>query len=150
MHIARALWPSSNGKIYESVYLRESFRQGGKVKKRDIANLTHCDPAEIAAIELALKHKGDLAALASLDGVQLREGASVGAVSGLRPKLPAASASSMPSAPTLPANWRCGRSSPTCWIKARASQPSAWLRCMPPATCWASGAASTKTICTRI
>src|ERR1035438_5582165 len=80
MHVARARWPSSNGKTYESIYLRESFRQDGKVKKRDIANLTHCDPAEIAAIELALNHKGDLAALASLDGVQLREGASVGAV----------------------------------------------------------------------
>jgi hypothetical protein len=80
MHVARARWPSSNGKTYESIYLRESFRQDGKVKKRDIANLTHCDPAEIAAIELALKHKGDLAALASLHGVQLREGPSVGAV----------------------------------------------------------------------
>jgi hypothetical protein len=80
MHVARARWPSSNGKTYESIYLRESFRQDGKVRKRDIANLTHCDPAEIAAIELALKHKGDLAALASLDGVQLQEGASVGAV----------------------------------------------------------------------
>jgi hypothetical protein len=75
-----ARWPSANGKTYESIYLRESFRQGGKVKKRDIANLSHCDPAEIAAIELVLKHKGDLAALASLDGVQLQEGASVGAV----------------------------------------------------------------------
>jgi hypothetical protein len=80
MHVARARWPSSNGKTYESIYLRESFRQDGKVRKRDIANLTHCDPAEIAAIELALRHKGDLAALASLDAIQLHEGASVGAV----------------------------------------------------------------------
>lgn len=80
MYVARALWPSSNGKTYESIHLRESFRQDGKVRKRDIANLAHCDPAEIAAIELALKHKGDLSALASLDGVRLREGASVGAV----------------------------------------------------------------------
>src|ERR1035441_10752574 len=55
MHVARARWPSSNGKTYESIYLRESFRQDGKVKKRDIANLTHCDPAEIAAIELDRK-----------------------------------------------------------------------------------------------
>ena len=80
MHIARARWPSANGKTYESIYLRESFRQDGKVKKRDIANLTHCDPAEIAALELALHHKGDLAVLGSLDGVQVQEGASVGAV----------------------------------------------------------------------
>jgi len=80
MHIARALWPSSNGKLYQSIYLRESFRQDGKVKKRDIANLTHCDPAQIAAIELALKHRGDLTVLGSLDRIQLQEGASVGAV----------------------------------------------------------------------
>src|ERR1039457_5713514 len=80
MHVARARWPSSNVKTEESICLRECFRQDGKVKKRDIANLTHCDPAEIAAIELALKHKGDLAGLASLDGVQLHEGASIGAV----------------------------------------------------------------------
>ena len=80
MHVARARWPSSNGETDESIYLRESFRQDGKVKKRDIANLTHYDPAEIAAIELALKYKGDLAALGSFDGVQLQEGASVGAV----------------------------------------------------------------------
>ena len=80
MHVARALWPSSNGKTYESIYLRESFREDGKIKKRNIANLTHCDPAVIAAIELALKHKADLSVLGSLDSVQLHEGASVGAV----------------------------------------------------------------------
>src|ERR1019366_314061 len=80
MYVARALWPSSNGKTYQSIYLRESFRQDGKVKKRDIANLPRCDPAEIAAIGLALKHKGDLRGLAWLGGVELQEGASIGAV----------------------------------------------------------------------
>ncbi len=53
MYVARASWPSSNGKSYQSIYLRESFREGNHVRKRDIANLTHCDPKEIAAIELA-------------------------------------------------------------------------------------------------
>ena len=80
MYVARALWPSSNGKTYESVYLRESFREGARVRKRDIANLTHCDPQEIAAIELALKFKGNLSALGSLDTIELRQGLSVGAV----------------------------------------------------------------------
>ena len=80
MYVARAAWPSSNGKTYTSIYLRESFRDGSRVRKRDIANLTHCDPREIAAIELALQHKGDLAVLASLDQVQLLQGLSVGAV----------------------------------------------------------------------
>jgi hypothetical protein len=80
MYISRAAWPSSNGKIYTSIYLRESYRDGDHVRKRDIANLTHCDPKEIAAIELALQFKGNLAALGSLDKVQLSQGPSVGAV----------------------------------------------------------------------
>jgi hypothetical protein len=80
MHVARAFWRSANGKTYESIYLRESYRVGDKVQKRNIANLTHCDPKEIAAIELALKHKGDLNALNSVAQVQISQGASVGAV----------------------------------------------------------------------
>ena len=80
MHVARVHWPSANGKIYTSVYLRQSFRVGHQVRKRNIANLTHCDPSEVAAIELALNYKGDLAVLGSLRQIQLQEGLSVGAV----------------------------------------------------------------------
>ncbi len=80
MHIARAQWPSANGKVYQSIYLRESYREGKKVRKRNIANLTHCSPEEIAAIELALKYKGELTALGSLKNLSLEEGLSVGAV----------------------------------------------------------------------
>src|SRR5271157_1878711 len=80
MYISRAAWPSSNGKTYQSIYLRESYREGDHVRKRNIANLTHCDPQEIAAIELALQFKGNLAALGSLDKIQLSQGPSVAAV----------------------------------------------------------------------
>lgn len=80
MYVSRAKWPSGNGKVYESIYLRESYREGEKVKKREIANLTHCRPKEVAAIELALKHKGDLTLLGSLKAVKVEEGLSVGAV----------------------------------------------------------------------
>jgi len=80
MYLARASWPSANGKVYQSVYLRESYRDGDRVRKREIANLTHCHPNEIAAIELALKFKGNLAALGSLENIQLSQGPSVGAV----------------------------------------------------------------------
>jgi hypothetical protein len=68
--------------------LRHSYRQGGKVQKRTIANLTHCPPEDVAAIELALEHKHDLSALGSLQDVQLQEGLSVGAVWGERPPEP--------------------------------------------------------------
>jgi len=43
--------------------LRESYRENGKVKKHTIANLTHCNPDEVAVMEFALEHKEDLSAL---------------------------------------------------------------------------------------
>jgi transposase len=68
-------------KIYQSVLLRESYREDGKVKKRTTANLSHCSPEEISAIKLALKYKDDLSNLVHLDDdVKLQEGLSVGAV----------------------------------------------------------------------
>src|SRR3990172_5406892 len=73
---------SKSGKtIYHSILLRESYREDGKVKKRTIANLSHCTSGEIDAIKLALKYKNDLTLLGSLkSSVELEEGLSVGAV----------------------------------------------------------------------
>ena len=66
---------------YTRYLLRESYREDGKVKHRTIANLSHCSPEEIQAIRLALKHKDDLAALASIaDDIRLEQGLSVGAI----------------------------------------------------------------------
>ena len=48
-----------NGKTYTRYLLRDSYREDGKVKHRTLMNLSRCRPEEIAAIELALKHKGD-------------------------------------------------------------------------------------------
>jgi transposase len=70
----------SQGK-YTRYLLRESYRDKGKVKHRTIANISQCSEEEIEAIRLALKHKKDLTALASLDNdISLRQGLSVGAV----------------------------------------------------------------------
>ena len=82
-----------NGKSYTRTLLRETYREGGKVKHRTIANLSHCRPEEIEAIRLALKHKGDLAGMLVAPAVPpapampvleaapvLIQGASVGAV----------------------------------------------------------------------
>lgn len=82
MHIVENKSASKTGKkIYCSTLLRQSYREGGKVKKRTIANLSDCTPGEIAAIKLALKHKDDLTALGSLkESVNLQEGLSMGAV----------------------------------------------------------------------
>lgn len=81
MHISINRNKTKNRKsIYNSVLLRESYRKDGKVLKRTIANLSKCAPEEIEAMQLALKHKDNLAALTNLKSVSLKQDASVGAV----------------------------------------------------------------------
>jgi transposase len=81
MYVARAKWASKNGKkTYESIWLRESYRESGKVKTRNVTNLKNCSEEEITAIELALKHKKNLADLGSIEDIDIKEGVSVGAV----------------------------------------------------------------------
>ena len=80
MHIVRSKFKAKSGKVYETVLLRESYREGNKVKKRTIANLTSCSEQEIAAIKLALRHKGNLTDLESYHNPIIKEGLSVGGV----------------------------------------------------------------------
>ena len=68
------------GKTYRRHLLRESFREGGKVKHRTIANLSQCSEEEIAAIKLALRHKNNLAQIGSITDVNLQQGSRLGAV----------------------------------------------------------------------
>ena len=63
------------GTSYTRHLLRESYREGGKVKHRTIANLSGCSAAEIEAIRLALRHKHELASLTSAHiAVELEQG----------------------------------------------------------------------------
>jgi len=80
MHIVRSKFKAKSGKVYETVLLRESYREGNKVKKRTIANLTNCSEQEIAAIELALRHKGNLTDPGFQNNPTIKEGLSVGGV----------------------------------------------------------------------
>jgi transposase len=81
MHIVRSKFTAKSGKVYETILLRESYREGKKVKKRTVANLTNCSKQEISAIELALKHKGNLPDLENLQNKPIiREGLSLGSV----------------------------------------------------------------------
>lgn len=66
--------------IYNSVLLRESYRENGKVKKRTIANLSRCSQGEIEAMQLALDHKNNLAVLENVSHVKTKQGLSVGAI----------------------------------------------------------------------
>jgi len=70
-----------SGKTYRCHLLRETYREDGKVKHRTLTNLSHCSDAEIETFRLALKHKGDLVDLASIEDVIARQGRRIGAVS---------------------------------------------------------------------
>ena len=70
-----------NGKVYERHLLRKAYREGGKIKRETLGNISSCTPEEIAAIKLALQYKHDLSALCSIkDTVSLGLDKSVGAV----------------------------------------------------------------------
>lgn len=71
---------NQRGKVYTRHLLRESFREGGKVKHRTIANLSNCSEEEIAAIKLALKHKKNLSKLGSVEEIKTTQGMRMGAV----------------------------------------------------------------------
>ena len=62
MFIARALWTNKAGKTYESIWLRESYRQNGKVKTRNLLNLKGWSVEAINSLQNAIKscHKTTL------------------------------------------------------------------------------------------
>jgi transposase len=80
MHIVRSKFKAKSGKVYKTVLLRESYREGNKVKKRTVANLTNCSEQEITAIELALRYKGSLSELEFYNNPTIKEDLSVGGV----------------------------------------------------------------------
>lgn len=83
MHIDTS-YSVQNGKTYVRHLMRDSYREDGKVKHRTIANLSHCSEQEIAALKLALKHKGNLTVLGNIDEIEMKEGMRIGAIFSLK------------------------------------------------------------------
>lgn len=70
-----------HGKTYRRVLLRNSYRINGQVRHDTLANLSQCSDEEIEALKLALKHKGRLVELRTLqDPLGAQQGLAVGAV----------------------------------------------------------------------
>jgi transposase len=70
-----------NGQTYRRVLLRNSYRLNGKVRHDTLANLSQCSDEEIEALKLALKHKGRLGELGTLeDHLGAKQGLAIGAV----------------------------------------------------------------------
>jgi hypothetical protein len=81
MHIDSSTYTTPAGRTYTRHLLRESYRRGGKVLKRTLANLSHLKPERLEALRLALAHKGPVCELANVSAeVELRQGASAAAV----------------------------------------------------------------------
>jgi transposase len=81
MYISEVLTKTKKGKVsHRCILLRESYRENGKVRNRTIANLTHCNPEEVEALRLALKHKDNLTVLKSFEDIEVKQGLSIGAV----------------------------------------------------------------------
>jgi len=77
MFIARNTSKRDSGKIYHSVLLRESYREGNKVKKRTIANLSNLSEEVINAIEMTLKKKESTS---TAEEFQIIQGRSIGGI----------------------------------------------------------------------
>lgn len=77
-------YTTQGGKTYARYLLRDSYREGGRVKHRTIANLSACSEEEIGAIKLALRHKRDLAHLLDVKEIDAKEGRRIGAVFSLK------------------------------------------------------------------
>jgi hypothetical protein len=72
---------TTQGRTYTRHLLRESFREGGKVRHRTLANVSHASSDEIQAMKLALKHKHNLHELGNVnEHIRVQQGLSVGAV----------------------------------------------------------------------
>jgi transposase len=54
MYITKSFFKSSSGKLYRSIWLKESYRENGKVKSRYILNLKSWSDEAISALQLAL------------------------------------------------------------------------------------------------
>jgi len=54
MYITRSSWTNRAGKTYHSIWLKESYRENGKVKSRYILNLKNWPDKAISALQLAL------------------------------------------------------------------------------------------------
>jgi hypothetical protein len=93
MHVDSSTVRSKTGKAYTRHLIRQAYRDDqGRPRQRTVANISTCSDQEIAAIKLALKHKGDLTQLTSLNNVSFEQGLSVGSVWSLARELGVAEA----------------------------------------------------------
>ena len=81
MYVDRCQYVTKYGVTHVRYLLRESFRQGGKVRHRTVLNLTPYGEPTAVAIQIALTHRREFAGLArQMPEARVRQGRSIGAV----------------------------------------------------------------------
>jgi transposase len=89
MYITRSSWTNRSGKTYNSIWLKESYRENGKVKSRYILNLKDWPAKAINALQIALdsENKSNTVPENNLEPIKvypqqisLEQGLSVGAL----------------------------------------------------------------------
>ena len=86
MHVVRVR-KTEKGKVYESVLLRQSYRDGQRVKNRTLASLTALPPAAVDAVERILRGQSLVPAHEALTITRSRPHGHVAAVLGTARKL---------------------------------------------------------------
>ncbi len=86
MHVVRVT-KTEKGKVYQSVLLRQSYREGGRVKNRTLASLTALPAAAIDAVERILRGQRLAPVSEALTIEKSRPHGHVGAVLGMAQKL---------------------------------------------------------------
>ena len=91
MHVARnkSLYVAKSGeeRVYESVLLRRTYREGGKVKHETLANLSRLPAEAVTALEAALKGQTLVAAGSEFTIVRSLPHGHVAAVAAMAHKL---------------------------------------------------------------
>jgi len=86
MYVAKIKSRSSSGKIHYATLIRQSYREGKKVKSRTIAHISKLSDQQISAIKLALNLQDKMQSFPEnpLECMTLRQGKRVGALWALR------------------------------------------------------------------
>ncbi|MGI0060277.1 MAG: IS1634 family transposase, partial [Nitrosotalea sp.] len=79
MYITEVLCKKSSGKVFKTILLRKSYREGGKVKNKTILNLSDYSVDEINLIKVALKTKSNHHEKPG-DNFEIHQGRSIGGI----------------------------------------------------------------------
>ena len=80
MYIAEIKCKKPSGKVFKTTLLRQSYREGGRVKSKTIANISSCSEEEINLLGTFLKAKDKVSEIQTCGPVSVTPGKSIGSI----------------------------------------------------------------------